>query len=243
MNTAIATRQFDQEQIDIMRRTVAKDLSREEFAFFMQVCKHRGLNPFNREIYAISRQGKVSYQVSIDGLRLLAERSGKYRGQLGPFWCGEDGEWREVWLSKTPPAAAKVGVVRADFSEPVWAVARYESYAQNSPTWQKMGDVMLAKCAESLALRRAFPAEMAGLYSHQEMEQAGVFVEAVAPNSDKIEGIYQSGKDKGMWATRSEMLPAVSAILGQPITRDNIYDLTDDLLAIVAQAIGQAPAA
>src|SRR5260221_12314287 len=105
---------FDQDQIDIMRKTIAKETTPEEFRFFLEVCKYRGLNPFNREIYAIpGKGGKTTFQVSIDGLRLLAERSGKYKGQLGPFYCAEDGEWREVWLSKTPPAAAKVGVIRA----------------------------------------------------------------------------------------------------------------------------------
>ena len=49
---------FDRRQIDIMRRTVAKDTSPEEFAFFLEVCKYRGLNPFNREIYAINRKGR-----------------------------------------------------------------------------------------------------------------------------------------------------------------------------------------
>lgn len=174
MEQAVQVIQYDAKQIEIMRRTIAAGTSPDDFLVFLEVCKHRNLNPFAREIYAIVRSGKMTIQVSIDGFRKLAERSGKYRGQVGPQFCAADGIWRDEWLKDEPPVAARVGVLRADFDKPVWAVARYKAYVQpSSPTWQKMPDLMTAKCAEALALRKAFPDEMSGLYTHEEMAQAG----------------------------------------------------------------------
>lgn len=162
---------YTRDQLDTLKGTIARDLTDPEFALFVEVCKRSKLDPFRKQIYAIKRGGRVTHQTSIDGFRLIAERTGKYQGQLGPFWCGEDGAWREVWLGKGPPAAAKIGVIRSDFREPLWAVARFTSYAQDN-LWTKMPEVMIAKVAEALALRRAFPEDLSGLYVDEEMHQA-----------------------------------------------------------------------
>ena len=157
----------------LVARTVAKGCSSDELSLFAAICKRTGLDPFARQIYAIKRGGVMTTQVSIDGARLVAQRSGEYAGQVGPFWCGADGVWVDVWLAKTPPMAAKVGVRRSSFVDPLFAVAIWSEYAQTQGNmWAKFPSVMLAKCAEMIALRRAFPAELSGLYSTEEMSQA-----------------------------------------------------------------------
>lgn len=161
--------QFTQDQIELIKRTICAEATNDELAVFLEQCKRTQLDPFSRQIYAFKNKGKLTVNLTIDGFRLVAQRSGKYAGQLGPFWCGKDGEWRDCWLDQEPPAAARVGVLRRDFQEPMWAIATYKSYVGNSPIWAKMPDLMLAKCAEALALRKAFPFELSGLYTQEEI--------------------------------------------------------------------------
>lgn len=181
---AHAPQQFTPDDIELIRDTVCRGATETEFKLFINQARATGLNPLARQVFAVKRwdsnlkREAMSIQVSIDGFRLIAERTGKYAGQTQPQWCGEDGIWKDVWLSDQPPAAARVGVLRNDFNEPCYGVARFNSYAQRkkegdlTQMWAKMGDVMIAKCAESLALRKAFPQELSGLYTSDEMAQA-----------------------------------------------------------------------
>src|SRR5690606_9100046 len=156
-----------------------------ELSAFLHLCQRTRLDPFSRQIYLIGRwdnrqQRKVyTPQTSIDGYRVIAHRAaaeaGHALGYEDTLWCAKDGRWQDVWLSEEPPAAAKVVVIRNGmrFS----AVARYSEYVQlrdNSPTglWGKMPATMTAKCAEALALRMAFPHDLAGVYTSEEMAQA-----------------------------------------------------------------------
>lgn len=151
-----------------------------DLAVFFHQCTRTGLDPFARQIYMIERQGKQTIQTGIDGFRLIGRRAvDRSRESLEVSeaeWCGTDGVWRDVWLSKEPPAAARVTVYRNGGRFP--AIALYDEYVgrkrDGNPTqmWSTRPAGQLAKCAEALAWRKAFPQDLSGLYTSDEMAQA-----------------------------------------------------------------------
>ncbi len=171
--------EFSEEQVQLLRDGYAPGASPIEFRMLLEVARLRRLNPFLKQIHFVKRRSKDqrtdqwvenwTSQVSIDGLRAIAQRTGLYDGQDEPtFEHDKDG----LILS------ARVAVYRKDWSRPAVGVARWSEYVQTThngnPTkfWSTMPYVMIGKCAESLALRKAFPEDLSDLYTDEEMQQA-----------------------------------------------------------------------
>lgn len=170
---------FNAEQMKVITSVICKGATPDELQLFIATCQRTGLDPFLKQIHAVKRWDSkekrevMAIQVGIDGLRLTAERTEKYAGQDPVEWLDTDGVWSEVWTGKGGhPVAARAAVYRKDWTHKASAVCRWDSYAQTyragestklMPNWERMPDVMLGKCAEALALRRAFPAEMSGM--------------------------------------------------------------------------------
>lgn len=163
----------DQQMAALQQLGVATN-SQGDLAVFFHQAQKSGLDPFKREIYMITRSGKPTIQTGIDGFYKIADRvTTKTRGTWGiseTYWCGQDGQWVDVWLQSGAPAAAKVIVERN--GSKFTTVALTSEYTATGPMWKKMPARMIAKCAESLAIRKAFPEDLSGLFTSDEMAQA-----------------------------------------------------------------------
>ena len=151
----------------------------------------------------------MTIQAGIDGLRSIAERTGQLDGSE-TLWCGEDGVWTDVWLGSKSPAAAKTTIWRKGAGHPFTGVARFADYNAGQGLWSKMGATMIAKCSEALALRKAFPADLSGVYSTDEMDQAvePVTVTTALPAGD--DKVFNAGKAAIAKATTMEALAKVT---------------------------------
>lgn len=197
---------FNSDQIAILRQLGIEDATDGDLNLFFHVCRTTGLDPFRKQIYMIGRNTKVTewvederaqngrrkvekwvtkytIQTGIDGYRRNGREAAKMLGDElafdGPYFCGEDGEWKDVWLSKSAPLAAKFTIFRngepftgiAHFDEFVQTNNIYEGYGKDKKVvgeepnsmWRKMPRNQIAKCAEALAWRRAYPDDFSGL--------------------------------------------------------------------------------
>jgi hypothetical protein len=189
----------------------------------------------------------MSIQVSIDGLRKRAANSGYYDGST-TFWCGEDGKWLEVWLKSTPPSAAKTVVYRKGCGQPFTAVARFDAYKQDfkgklSGLWEKMPDIMIGKCSEALALRKAFPEQTAGLYASEEMDQASNVSPQTQPVSIPKPEIA-TGWDEKLWAifekgvNKCATIEDLEKLIAWVAKSSSKYEPSQDQLSIITNILG-----
>lgn len=233
------------EQLDLIKRTVAKDCTADETKLFLYQCSRTGLDPLARQIYAVKRGGKMVIQTAIDGYRLVADRTGYYAGSDDAVFTGAP--QKDLCASVT--IWKMVSGQRCPFS----ASARWGEYYpgdSQGTMWKKMPHTMLAKCAEALALRKAFPADLSGVYTAEEMDQATVVdvkatvvpakqIEAGEPEPpkpehlkmtiDDIQRVYNAGKFAGL--NYEGLVTFAKDITGAPTIADMDKGFMSDLLA------------
>lgn len=192
---------FTQRQLAALAQIGVQGATPADLAVFLHQCQRTGLDPFNRQIYMINRRQKdqngsyvlkQTIQVGIDGFRTIARRAADRNHELfsepETLWCGEDGVWHDVWIAPTPPVAAKVTVRRGEGE--FTGVALYREYVGTrfdkstqrhvpNSMWASKPATMIAKCAEALALRKAFPQDLSGLYTSDETDMDAVQAEIV----------------------------------------------------------------
>ena len=165
--------------IEILKRSKFKDFTPDEIAYAGKICSTLNLSPFLNQIHFVRRRNKdgtyaVATQVGIDGFRLAAQRAGGYAGsdeavyEYGPG-AGPNGENRKFPIKATVTVFRMVEGQRCPFTA---SVLWNEFYSPVGGMWDKLPHQMLGKCAEAQALRKAFPAELSGIHTPEEMDQA-----------------------------------------------------------------------
>lgn len=233
-------------QLALIRRTIANDCNDAEFDLFMAAARSAGLDPFRKQISPIvfnknkPDKRRMSIITTIDGLRVIASRSGRYRPDEDEpeftFNPDEKGPTNPLGLEK-----ARVRIYIDD--KPVTGVAYWSEFApiteqwgedetgKRRPTgkmvldtggnWGRMPRVMLAKCAEAQALRKAFPEDMSGLYEQAELDQAKV-VEVLPSEAVAIEDREQRlARIGGASGILFQMFPNAPL---EPIALGKVYD-------------------
>jgi phage recombination protein Bet len=239
-----ATSSFDRAQLELLKRTICAGSTDDEFALFVATAQRLGLDPFARQIFAVRRWDSrvrsevMSIQVSIDGFRLVAERTGGYA----------PGRPTEFEMAGRCPMKATAFVKK--FSHGQWhevgEEAYYDEYVQTNKEgkanamWSRMPRVMLAKCAEARALRRAFPAELSGVYAPEEMGQAqneavieAEVIEEPALTADEIEG----------WETKLKLAASISTDKLNELIKTEMGDMTEPQRRLLRPAVTAAKSA
>lgn len=172
--------EYTADQVKLIKSQVAPKATDDELKLFLYQCQRTGLDALSRQIYAIHRwngqqkKETMTIQTSIDGFRVVAERSGDYGGQDEPEFIEDE---------KGNLKACKVAVYRFRGDQRYKAavgVAYWDEYKQTNKEgkvyglWASMPRVMLSKVAEAIALRKAYPQDLSGLYTTEEMSQADV---------------------------------------------------------------------
>jgi len=212
-------------QVDLIKSQIAKGATDDELKLFLHVADKSGLDPLSRQIYFIKRSGKMTIQTGIDGFRAVADRTGQYVGSSDPVF-EENGE---IPSKATVTVNKVVGGIVGNFT----ATARWEEYFPGEALgfmWNKMPHTMLGKCAEALALRKAFPAQLSGLYTDHEMDQASNDNEPNETPPKKTKEINPKGGSKQLEDTLTK--PDVE----EPTEKEDSSNLFEDAQSILDEA-------
>lgn len=218
--------EFSDEQKEIIKGTVAQGLSDFEFKFFLEVAKRSGLDPFQRQIHAVKRQGKLCIQTGIDGFRVIAARTREYAGQ-------EEKDFEYEGNGKFP-VRARCTVYRLvqGHRVPFTATCRWAEFYPGDKQgfmWRDKPEVMLGKCVEAQALRMAFPAETKGLYEEAELQRpvkdGPTRADRLNKPKDVSEAVEVEKDDSGPNMEASEQSPSEVLIKGKRISEHTIEEL------------------
>jgi phage recombination protein Bet len=208
-----------QDQVALIKNTVALGATDDELKLFFFECRRRGVHPLDRLIHFVKRSGKATFQCGIDFMRSQAEASGQYRGQddveYGPKVNGYP-EWAKATVRRIDPNTGDIYTVSA--------TAYWDEFYPGETLgfmWKKMPRVMLGKVAESQALRKAFPLNFNGLYTFEEMQQADIVASGTPKGEPKQPQSKSDQKD-----LRQEILNMVHNMVEEDLIDQYLIEKT-----------------
>lgn len=160
-----------------IKNTVAKKATDDELDMFMHLAKEYNLDPFQGEIY-FWKFGKKdpTIMTSRDGYLKIANQHPAFDGMdSGVIYPGDDfkktadGVEHSLDISNMgkQPIGAYAVVYRSDREVPTRVIIPFKDYNKDNKVWNNYPSAMIQKCAESMALKRAF--SVSGLVSKEEM--------------------------------------------------------------------------
>lgn len=233
---------WNKDQVELIKTTVAKGATDNELKLFLYTAQRTGLDPLTKQIHFVKRAGQMSIQTGIDGYRAIAERTGSL--------AGIDDAVYDVNAETQKPSKASVTVHRFVNGQKVSfsASARWSEYAPTGGQafmWNKMPFLMLGKCAEALALRKAFPNDLSGVYTNEEMQQADnepvqaepVQVEVRAVEADPVtvlkQRIYGSLLKLRDDVNKDNVAIVVKELTGLELVEENFSEIDSRLAVLV----------
>lgn len=176
--SSVPTLQFDETKLQVIKNTVAKGATNDEFQMFIHLCQRYSLDPFLKEIWFIkygNSQDSPIIMTSRDGYLKIAQQNDNFEG-LKSFVVRE-GDIFEI-DAQTDAVIHKFGAKRGKIIG-AWAAAyhktrrpavcfvEFEEYKKNSDVWKKYPSAMIQKVAEVFVLKRQFG--ISGLVTQEEM--------------------------------------------------------------------------
>lgn len=245
-------------QLELIRRTVAKDCNPAEFDQFIHICKAVRLDPLRRQIYAFvfsknePEKRQMTIVTAIGGYRAIADRTGNYRP--GPTTITySDGaanaatnplgiEYAEATVFKHSHGEWHPVIERAYWDEfapikEIWIDKKPSGKFEldrKKDGWRRMARVMIEKVAEAKALRRAWPDDFAGLEVEEEVDRRA-----------SVDLTASEMADEAAAAKRFEMIGGSNALTidwcdGEPLQRVPVGQLGDRLIAFARENPGKA---
>lgn len=164
------------EQRRMLSVVISGRATEDELLLLLARCQQTGLSPFQGDLFAISRGGKLTITLGLEGFRKVANRWASERGfmigNLPPVFYDKTGAEFPFPINNLH-AVRYTAVVRGpDFEVEHTRVHRLEDFQNGSPFWKKSPANMLLKTCECAALRAVAPEYLGQVFAPEEFVAA-----------------------------------------------------------------------